>query len=403
MKNFARNIRSACSAGQVPLAWPLVLAAILLAAQLVSAQTYKVIYSFHQEDGTVFGPTAGLIKDAAGNFYGVNWRSIFRLDVNGSVTFLHTFADSEGIHPLAALIADRSGNLYGSAYEGGSSTGPCGGLGCGTVFKLAPDGTFTMLYNFGSTTSDGTHPTGALVRDAAGNLYGTTSAGGTLGYGTVFKVDPIGNETVLYNFTGGTDGKYPRGLAGDAAGNLYGTTEDGGDPACDPGYGCGTIFKLDVNGNFTVLHAFAGYPGDGELPEASLVWGPGGKLYGTTRNGGRHGRGTIFRMTVEGELTVLYSFTGAPNGDLPASPLLVDPSGNIYGTTMGGAKKSDNAGTVFKFNVKTRTFTQLHSFYANSDGWVPLAGLIRDKSGALYGTTEREGAYGMGSIFKITP
>src|SRR5580693_1051299 len=199
-----------------------------------------------------------------------------------SFKVLHAFAAgaADGYDPIyGSLILDASGNLYGVTSLGGDGT--CDG-GCGVVFKVDPTGGTTVLYSFSGTTADGKYPEGSLVMDAAGNLYGTTSGGGTsgaacngYGCGTVYMLDPTGKETVLYNFSGGVDGATPNaGLVRDAAGNLYGTTYLGG------AYDWGTAFMVDASGNETVLHSFNGATGDGGDVIGGLIRDTAGNLYG---------------------------------------------------------------------------------------------------------------------------
>jgi uncharacterized repeat protein (TIGR03803 family) len=266
----------------------------------------------------------------------------------------------------------------------------------GTVFKLDTTGRETVLHSF-TGTPDGAIPRAALVRDAAGNLYGTTVFGGaSIGYGTVFKLDTTGKETVLHSFTA-TDGSGPvAALVRDAAGNLYGTTAYGGASLS------GTVFKLDTSGTETVLHSFTGRA-DGAIPYAALVRDHAGNLYGNTAYGGASGYGTVFKLDTTGRETVLHSFTGASDGASPFDALVRDPAGNLYGTaTFGGDPFcSSGCGTVFKLDT-TGKETVLHSFTGRADGAIP-AGLVRDPAGNLYGTTYYGGAFGYGVVFKLTP
>lgn len=210
---------------------------------------------------------------------------------------------------MTGLVPGEYGNLYGTASDGGNSN--CGS-GCGTVFKLDAAGHLTTLYEF-TGGADGGEPSGGVVRDAAGNLYGTTAIGGSCGVlqgcGTVFKLDAYGNESTLYSFMGGTDGLFPTGnLVRDAAGNLYGTTEEGGDFACEASTnygGCGTLFKMDPSGNETIVHTFTGAPGDGSYG-ALLTLDTAGEIYGASYAGGLEkcnwnygfiGCGTVFKLT----------------------------------------------------------------------------------------------------------
>ena len=238
-----------------------------------------------------------------------------------------------------------------------------------------------------------------MVQDSADNLYGTTPDGGASDAGVVFKVAKHGKETVLYSFTGGDDGGNPfAGLIRDSAGNLYGTTTYGGDLKCNNGYGCGTVFKLGKTGKETVLYSFTESP-DGAYPYAGLVRDTKGNLYGTTFFGGASGAGTVFKVDKTGKETVLYSFTGGSDGKYPYAGLLRDTKGNLYGTTEYGGASSN--GTLFKLDT-SGTETVLHSFTGGSDGGLPIAGLILDASGNLYGAAQ-SGGDGGGTVFELTP
>jgi uncharacterized repeat protein (TIGR03803 family) len=279
----------------------------------------------------------------------------------------------------------------------------------------------SVLYSFAGPP-DGAEPTAALIKDKAGNLYGTTSLGGagtcTLagipGCGTAFKLDTSGNETVLHNFTDSPDGAIPvAGLIMDKAGNLYGTTAFGGIATCFSGLGCGTVFKLDTSGNETVLHSFTNSP-DGAAPSAVLIRDKAGNLYGTTAFGGAstnipcfEGCGTVFKLDTSGNETLLHSFTfSGADGIIPEAGLIMDKAGNLYGTTYNGGASGNclgGCGTVFKVDTSGNE-TVLHSFGSMAgDGISPAAGLIMDKAGNLYGTTRAGGAYGAGTVFKIIP
>jgi uncharacterized repeat protein (TIGR03803 family) len=390
-----------------------------------ASPSFVVLHSFTGADGGI--PTAGLVRDAAGNLYGttavggaecpfpVNGTCgvVFKLSPSGTETVLHTFTGEEdGGIPRAGLIRDSTGNLYGTTQWGGSGH-PCAGEGntCGVVFQLNPNGTETVLYSFSG--ADGGQPYAGLIQDAEGNLYGTTQGGGASNAGVVFKLSPSGTETVLYSFTGGADGALPEaGLVRDAAGNLYGTTPSGGEhvDGC-PGRGCGVVFKVSSGGTETVLHSFTG-GADGVLPEAGLVRDGEGNLYGTTYGGGAFSRGVVFELircdtAASGyEFKVLYSFTGGIDGAYPAAGLLRDAAGNLYGTTSGGA--SGGRGVVFKLGP-TGAEMVLHSFTGGPGGANPVAGLIQDPAGNLYGTTSSGGIKSdacngfCGVVFRLTP
>jgi uncharacterized repeat protein (TIGR03803 family) len=264
--------------------------------------------------------------------------------------------------------------------------------------------TFTVLHSFGGGAG-GKYPYGGLVRDAAGNLYGTTREGGDIstgnpGYGMVFELASPGKETGLYSFQGGADGSTPyAGLIFDGSGNLYGTTYLGG-----TGEG-GTVFKLTQSGGVwaeNVLHGFAGEPGDGSGPFSALVMDAEGNLYGTTPYGGL-GRGTVFELNSSGTETLLFSFPGGSDGDLPKAGLLMDAGGNLYGTTVVGGV--NGSGTVFKLTPSDGGWTEsvLYSFQGGADGRGPEAGLIMDGAGNLYGTTYAGGSFSYGAVFKLAP
>ena len=320
---------------------------------------------------------------------------------------LHNFNGPDGASPNAGLIQDAAGNLYGTTENGGSGCGSGQGCGGGVVFKVNKAGKETVLYNFCSASgcTDGAQPTGGLIEDAKGNLYGTTSGGGSSGYGTVFELSKDGTEMVLYSFAGGpSDGQWPEAeLLMDAAGNLYSTTSAGGATRCE-GYGCGTVFKLDTNGKETVLYSFTGGT-DGGYPSGGLVRDKLGNLYGVTWQGGDYcfeneDCGVLYKLSKSGTLTVLQRFTyeGKTNeGCFPYGTPVMDQAGNLYGTTE--ACGSYTAGVVWKVTQKGAE-TVLHNFTA-SDGAGPLSGVIMDAKGSLYGDTQVGGASNFGTVYKL--
>jgi uncharacterized repeat protein (TIGR03803 family) len=313
---------------------------------------------------------------------------------------------TDGWLPWAGVIQDAKGNLYGTTTGGGSS-------GDGTVFRVTKSGKETALYSFAKGTQ-GNYSTSNLLRDSAGNLYGMTQSGGELsctngegyGCGTIFEVDAAGQETVLYSFKGGTDGMFPSGgLIRDAAGNFYGTTLEGGDLTCNQ-YGCGTVFKLETGGSETVLHAFAG-GSDGSGPEGGLVRDSKGNLYGTTTGGGTGLYGTVYKVTPAGEESILHSFSAGNDGSEPMGSLVMDKKGDLYGTTSGN--DNSNYGTVFRLDKHGKQ-TVLWRFQGPPDGRQPQAGVVMDAAGNLYGTTLNGGhatcangdGSGCGTVFKLT-
>ena len=390
----------------------LALTLILLASvTTASAQTFRLLYQFKSgRDGSI--PYASLILDAQGNLYGTtmidgaySYGTVFKISPEGKETVLHSFTGTggDGANPVAPLIRDATGNLYGTTEYGGLFGGACGANGCGIVFKLDPSGKETVLYRFtGIPQVDGMNPQQGLVRDSKGNLYGTTSQGGIYSYGnsygTVFKIDPAGEETLLHSFNPFTppynDGWYPMGgaLLRDRAGNLYGTTYLGGEPHF------GVVFKLDASGTENVLYNFGG-SGDGRLPFGNLARDAAGNLYGVTMQGGAYEVGTIFKLDDNNNETIIHSFGDSGDGAPPGGGLATDRAGNLYGTTTEGG--SSYFGTVFKLDP-SGTETVLHTFLGKQ-GNGPDWGVVRDSKGNLYGTTQYGGAYGGGVVFKVTP
>ena len=363
-----------------------------------------VLYTFTGgPDGS--NPAAPLILDAAGDLYGTTENGgtlqdgvVFALDRARTETVLHDFKGADGAHPQGGLLLDAAGNLYGTTNMGGNSQGLCIGVTCGTVFKLAPDGNETVLHSFVKT--DGSFPLAGVTADPAGNLYGTTQTGGQTGRGVVFELNTAGQETVLYNFPTGKDPAGPEsGVVFDAAGNLYGTTYGGGDTRCQ-GHsvdaGCGTVYKVDPTGQLTILHAFTG-GSDGINPASGVVLDAAGNIYGTTTSGGSYNWGIVYKLDPSGQETVLFAFDVYPNGSTP-SGLVLDAAGNLYGTAASGGMGS---GLVFQL-TPSGTYTILHTFNGG-DGQTPIAGVVLDPAGNIYGTTQNGGTFSDGVIFKLDP
>lgn len=212
------------------------------------------------------------------------------------------------------MIRDSAGNLYGTTYSGGVRN-------AGVVYELSPTGQETVLYSF-TGGADGGYPYAGVIRDSGGNLYGATNSGGTAGYGVVYELDLAGSEAALYSFTGGADGAYPHNVILDASGKLYGSTSSGG--AVVVGFGYGVVYELNPAGQETLLYSFAGT--DGWHPGASLARDSAGNLYGTTFLGGAYGAGTVYKLTPAGKETVLYSFTGGADGGFPNAGVIMDPA-----------------------------------------------------------------------------
>lgn len=332
--------------------------------------------------------------DGAGNLYGTATRdganyagTVFKIDPSGKETTLHDFTPtgSDGAGPWGVLAMDGECNLYGTTTGNTSNSG--------TVFKLDAAGKFTLLHTFNRT--DGDSARGGVIRDAVGNLYGTTQFGGPLGLGVVYKIDSRGTFTILHSFSGGADGLAPAGgLVLDAAGNLWGLTQGGGLSNSFCPSGCGVVFKVDPAGNETVVHAFNGL--DGGDPLAGLSRDAAGNLYGTTSAGGTqqsvNGGGTLFKIDASGAFTVLRNFDGGPNGGGPWS-VVADAKGNLYGSAAGGGNGPSCAGIpgcgiIFKLDTAGNE-SVLHNF--NFDDGMDPTELIQDAAGNLYGTTMEGG------------
>jgi uncharacterized repeat protein (TIGR03803 family) len=362
-----------------------------------------VLYSFTSlPDGE--HPESSVILDAAGNLYGTTNGGgvagagvVYKLDPTGHKSTLYSFTGADGAFPVAGVVLDAAGNLYGTTQYGGL-TG-CSSSGCGVVYKLDPTGKETVLHSF-TGGADGAGPMADVILDASGNLYGTTEVGGAANNGVVFKLDPAGQQTVLFNFPGGNGGKLPyAGVLQDASGNLYGTTYNGGEA------NAGIVYKLDPAGHETVLCGFPG--GAGAKPYGSLVTGAQGNLYGATSNGGVRNEGAVYKMDAAGRETLLYSFTGGADGAKPEAGVILDAAGNLYGTTAGGGAGKD--GVVYKVDTSGHE-TVLHNFTGAPDGATPYGdGVVLDAAGNLYGTTSYGGATsascpgGCGVVYKLDP
>ncbi|HEY1658297.1 MAG TPA: choice-of-anchor tandem repeat GloVer-containing protein [Candidatus Sulfotelmatobacter sp.] len=368
------------------------------------AQSFSVIRSFADNDGT--GPLAGLAMDAKENLYGTASSGgvygdgvVFKASRNGAEMVLHSFGHGDdGSTPESSVIFDATGNLYGTTFVGGA-------FSSGTVFKISAKGTEAVLYSFGGV-ADGANPIAGLAMDKAGNLYGTTSAGGTFNAGTVFKVSPTGKHTVIYNFGQGVDdGSTPvAGITLDSEGNLYGTTSVGGVA------GYGTVFELKPSASAwkeTILHQFE-LQNDGGTPYAGLIFDQSGNLYGAATQGGdgSGGGGTVFELTPSGgrwSFKVLYGLAGWNISGTFRDLLLDSTTGIIYATTH--CDGLDDAGTVYALTPSSGSwiYNQLYTFTGGADGLYSFSNLVIDKSGYLYGTTFQGGANGFGVIFRIKP
>jgi uncharacterized repeat protein (TIGR03803 family) len=379
---------------------------VAFAAVGIQAQTFNVIHSFAGSDGS--GPLAGLAIDSKGNLYGTTNSGgahgagiVFRANESGQERVLYSFGSipNDGANPESSLIFDAAGNLYGTTFSGGTS-------GNGTVFRLTPKGVETLLYSFAGG-ADGANPEARLAMDKFGNLYGTTTAGGVSSEGTVFEISKAGQHIVLYSFGGGSDGTVPvAGVTLDAKGNLYGTTSSGGF------YSYGTVFELKRLQSGWAEHILYNFQmqADGGIPYAGVVLDPAGNLYGGATDGGGGvggGGGTIFKLSPSSggawTFSVLYSLYGWNISGAFRDLLFDAASGIIYGTTH--CDGTYEAGTVYQLTPSgnTWTYTQLYTFTGGTDGLYVFSNLVLDKSGNLYGTANMGGASGEGDIFKVVP
>lgn len=381
----------------------------LLAVDLAAAQTYteSILYSFGAVPNDGSGPVGGLVMDSAGNLYGTtptggasNFGTVFKMSPKGVETILHQFSLSDGANPRAGLTFDKAGNLYGTTEWGGKNYG--------VVFKYSAKGVYSILHSFGVKSTDGQAPLGPVTLDASGNIYGTASQGGstagnctqgTTGCGIIFKLSPTGVEHILYSFTGALDnGAAPSwNVSRDASGNLYATAY-GGDSQ-------GILLKLTPQNVGTVL--YSGLVDSYFLDEQ-------GTFYGTWQgsvSGGGFGTWQFADSTYTLDYFCEACVGGSPYGWDPSGPLHYYDD-LLYGTTeQGGSYYTGQydqmgGGVVYSFAPSSKLEQVLYSFpnpgTTTTDGWNPNSGVIMDSAGNLYGTTSSGGAYGAGTVFKLT-
>ena len=395
---------------------------LLATSYTATAQNFKLLHSFDCTTGAC-EPYGGMAFDASGNLYGTTPgggdadAAIFKLTASGgrwTYTLLYTLTLAEGSAIAASLAIDHSGNLYGTSINGGAHD-------VGSVFELSPDAltpggwTLQVLHSFLNSHADGQGPWDKVILDKVGNVYGTTRDGGAESAGGVVFELTRGlpgdwTEDILYDFPFYKRGCCPYAeLIFDAAGNLYGTTPGGG-----TGSGDGVVFKLTHTASGwkeTLLHSFQGT--DGSQPTGGLVLDAEGNLYGTTAEGGKNASGTVFKLAPAAsgpwKETILYDFPLFKNGGGPASTLVLDKAGNLYGASVGGIGPCPSGcGVVFKLSPDSNNkwkYTVLHRFTdATNDGAEVFSGVVFDKTGKhLYGTTAFGGTYNQGVVYEITP
>lgn len=400
--------------------------ALLLTGSFAHSQD-KVLASF---SGTTNGskPQCILAMDAHGNLYGTTATGgnfgaglVFKVTPHGGgvwteETIFNFDALANGVGPTGGVVLDLAGNIYGTTESGGA-------FGLGTAFELSPQsgGTYTetVIHSFGGT-GDGIFPAAQMIFDAAGNLYGTTLFGGAFGTGeegggTVFELSPQTgggwSEEVLHSFASGSDGvQVSGGVVLDAAGNLYGTTLVGGT------HNDGIVYELSPqNGGTwteTIVHNFAGGNGDGRLPESGVTLDAAGNIYGTTFGGGKYSRGTVFELIPQGggvwTLKGLHAFGNGTDGANPEAEVILDASGNVYGTTFDGGKNGQNfggTGTFFELAQTAGVWSEVkqYNFGNGRDAGFPQSGLIADPHGNFYGTSTGGGEVGNGTVYEIKP
>jgi uncharacterized repeat protein (TIGR03803 family) len=319
----------------------------------------QVLYRFQGGTDGAF-PAAAVIMDGAGNLYGTtsggngNASTLFKLTPGGEESVLHTFTYQD---VTSSPVLDASGNLYGGSQYGGDANCGYNGNGCGFIYKLDTSGKFSVVYTF-KNVHDGVTPYANIVMDAKGVLYGAAAFGGDVkcdaptGCGVIFRLEPNGKYTVLHSFTGKKDGWGPGAISLDAAGNIYGTTAEGADLSCYPPLGCGVIYKIDTTGNFSVLFTFTA---------SQVCCGPGsytpiidskGNLYDSMAVNGAHNDGYVYELDTKGNFTDLFDYAacGESAYGAQASTLVRDKQGNYYGTMVYGANApcGGGDGTVFK-------------------------------------------------------
>lgn len=391
-------------------------AVALLAIGARAASSTKMIYSFAGDTDGEYLDTE-LAMDKAGNLYGTTVQggdfasgTVFQVTPAGVHHVLYSFTGgSDGGEPYKGVTIDAEGNLYGTAVTGGSG---CVEGGCGVVFKLtnsAGNWKQTVIHAFNG--SDGEGPGSPVAFDRHGNIYGTTPIGGANGLGVVYQLQPDRaggwNFAVIHTFTGGADGAGGSAsrLLVTRSGKILGTCTTGG------ANNLGNVFEMFFHGGqwqFKTLYSFKGYPNDGALPYAGVIFDGKGSLYGTTYYAGTHGLGTVYKLSNENGIwteSVVYNFKGGTDGDSPIATLVKDQSGNLYGTTSDGGA-SCSCGVIYKMTRGEEgkwTHSVAYRFPGAPRLGVSYNGMVGDSAGHFYGTTVHGGTTDDGAVYKFTP
>jgi len=368
------------------------------------AQSFETLVNFDGTNGSNPMPAGSLTQGRDGNLYGTtkfgganNSGTIFQMTRVGTLTTLYDFCTqkqcADGANPNVGLVLAPDGSFYGTTYSGGVN-------GAGVIFKVTPRIGVRTLHAFAGRPTDGANPSAALTLGIDGELYGTTYAGGASGAGTVFKITPDGELTILHNFDGNDGGLPGAALVLGVDGEFYGTTQLGGS------YGDGSVFKITGAGVLSTLHSFDSL--DGAQPAAPLVYASDGNFYGTTQVGGASnlceqlGCGTVFKINpTTGKLITVHSFRGT-DGALPLGALIQATDRNLYGTTGAGGPDGGcgpGCGTIFEIK-EAGALTLLHDFDFD-DGEYPQGGLLEGTNGILYGSTWGGGAYASGTLYSL--
>jgi uncharacterized repeat protein (TIGR03803 family) len=371
------------------------------------SSTYQILHSMSANSEGA-NPISNLVE-VNGVYYGTNLAggtnglgSVFSITPAGQLTLIHSFTGgaADGAIPSGGLVLGSDGNLYGTTTNGGS-------YNSGSIYKVIPGNApiySGVVFSFGAVSNDGVNPYASLVQGYGSDhaFYGTTKFGGTNNLGTIFKITLLNNlinETVIYSFSGAADGQYPQSnLIVDSTDTLYGTAPEGG------ASGFGSVFSMSTGGAFNLIYSFAGPTQDGQSPFGALVQDTSGTLYGTTSLGGLNNLGTIFSCApTSNSCSVMYNFgsSSSSDGSSPNGSLILK-SGVLYGTSSYGG--NSNNGTIFALNVNTLSYSIKNSFQANNDGAHPNAGLLLASNGYFYGTTlNGSGTYSSGTVFKFYP